>query len=95
MHAIVHGADMQDRDSGALVMATLFGMFPFLLRLYADGGYQGPIFRCALKKVMSGAHVEIVKRSDTAKKFVVLGSQEIGKTSIRKRSHSCVSHQSG
>jgi transposase len=72
MHAIVHAADMQDRDGGALVMATLFGMFPFLLKLYADGGYQGPIFRCALKKVMSGINVEIVKRSDTAKKFVVL-----------------------
>ena len=36
MHAIVHAADMQDRDGGALIMATLFGMFPFLLRLYAD-----------------------------------------------------------
>ena len=45
MHAIVHAADIQDRDGGALVMATLFGMFPFLLKLYADGGYQGPIFQ--------------------------------------------------
>ena len=41
MHAIVHGADIQDRDGGALLMATLFGAFPFLLKLYADGGYQG------------------------------------------------------
>jgi len=23
-------------------MATLFGMFPFLKTLFADGGYQGP-----------------------------------------------------
>jgi len=23
-------------------MATLFGMFPFLQKLFADGGYQGP-----------------------------------------------------
>ena len=42
MHAIVHSADVQDRDGGALLMATLFGAFPFLLKLYADGGYQGP-----------------------------------------------------
>ena len=42
MHAIVHAADLQDRDGGALVMATLFGLYPFLLKLYADGGYQGP-----------------------------------------------------
>ena len=25
MHAIVHAADIQDRDGGVLVMATLFG----------------------------------------------------------------------
>ena len=30
MHAIVHGADIQDRDGGELVMATLFGLFAFL-----------------------------------------------------------------
>ena len=72
MHAIVHAADIQDRDGGGLVMATLFGMFPFLLKLYADGGYQGPIFRRALKKAMSRVNVELVKRSDTAKTFVVL-----------------------
>src|SRR5208282_3646959 len=42
MHAIIHPADVQDRDGGVLVMATLFGAFPFLLKLYADGGYQGP-----------------------------------------------------
>ncbi len=27
-----------------LVMATMFGMYPFLMKLYADGGYQGPLF---------------------------------------------------
>ena len=37
-------ADLQDRDGGALVMATLFGLYPFLLNLYADSGYQGPLF---------------------------------------------------
>ncbi len=38
MHATVHAADLQDRDGGALLMASLFGAFPFLVRLYADGG---------------------------------------------------------
>ena len=71
MHAIVHGADMQDRDGGALLMASLFGAFPFLLKLYADGGYQGPVFQRAMQKIMSGVNVEIVKRSDTAKTFVI------------------------
>jgi hypothetical protein len=45
IHAVVHAADIQDRDGGALIMATMFGMYPFLLKLYADGGYQGPVFR--------------------------------------------------
>ena len=41
MHAIVHAADVQDRDGGALLIASLFGALPFLVKLYADGGYQG------------------------------------------------------
>ena len=68
----MHAADIQDRDGGELVMATMFGMFPFLLKLYADGGYQGPRFRAALKKIMDRVNVEIVKRSDQARAFVVL-----------------------
>jgi len=72
LHAIVHAADIQDRDGGALVMATLFGLYPFLLKLYADGGYQGPIFQNAMKSIMAEVDVEIVKRSDHAKGFVLL-----------------------
>jgi transposase len=68
----VHAADIQDRDGGALVIATMFGMYPFLLKLYADGGYQGPVFRRAVAKIMAQVNVEIVKRSDQAKGFVVL-----------------------
>ena len=51
-------------------MATLFGMFPFLQKLFADGGYQGPEFSTALAKVRPHLNVEIVKRSDRAKGFV-------------------------
>jgi hypothetical protein len=72
LHAIVHAADIQDRDGGVLVMATLFGMSPFLLKLYADGGYQEPQFQAALKPVVRWVNVEIVKRSDAAKRFTVL-----------------------
>ena len=72
LHAIVHAADIQDRDGGLLLMATLFGMFPFLLKLYADGGYQGPEFRQALRAIMRQVDVEIVKRTDKARGFVVL-----------------------
>jgi transposase len=72
IHAIVHGVDIQDRDGGVLLMATLFGAFPFLLRLYADGGYQGPQFQAAMKQTVANVNVEIVKRSDGAKGFAVL-----------------------
>ncbi|WP_322786482.1 transposase [Gluconacetobacter diazotrophicus] len=41
MEATAHAADIQDRDGGVMLMATLFGLYPFLLKLYADAGYQG------------------------------------------------------
>ena len=72
LHAIVHAADIQDRDGGVLLMSTLFGLYPFLLRLYADGGYQGPQFQEGLAKACHQITVEIVKRSDQAKGFVLL-----------------------
>ena len=72
MHAIVHAADVQDRDGGVLLMATLFGLYPFLLKLYADGGYQGARFQDALGAILKRVNVEIVKRSDQAQRFVVL-----------------------
>ena len=68
----MHAADIQDRDGGALLMATLFGLFPFLVKLYADGGYQGPEFRNALAGILTRIEVEIVKRPDMATGFVVL-----------------------
>jgi len=72
MHVIVHAADIQDRDGGAMLMATMFGLYPFLLKLYADGGYQGAGFQTAMKAIMSEVNVEIVKRSDVGKGFTVL-----------------------
>ncbi|MSP03732.1 MAG: hypothetical protein EXR05_00400 [Acetobacteraceae bacterium] len=53
-------------------MATLFGLCPFLRKLYADGGNQGPLFKGALKRVLRQVKLEIVKRSDDAKDFEVL-----------------------
>ena len=72
LHAIVHPADIQDRDGGILLLATLFGMYPFLKKLFADGGYQGPDVHTALTKLLPQLETEIIKRSDHAKGFVVL-----------------------
>lgn len=72
MHAVVHKADIQDRDGGILVLKTLFGMFPFLKKLFADGGYQGPQFQNALARILPQLKTEIIKRSDTATGFEIL-----------------------
>jgi len=72
LHAIVHPADIQDRDGGILLLATLFGTYPFLKKLFADGGYQGAEFQKALAKILPYLETEIVKRSDHAKGFIVL-----------------------
>ena len=83
MRAIVHAADVQDRDGGVLLMATLFGLYPFLLKLYADSGYTGPKFQAGLARVCRQVNVEIVKRSDAAAgKFVVLPKRWIVERTI-------------
>ena len=71
MQAIVHAADIQDRDGGVLLMGSLFGLYPFLLKLYADGGYRGPKFRAGLRAACGQVNLEIVRRSDRHR-FVVL-----------------------
>ena len=64
------------------MMATLFGLHPFLLKLFADGGYQGPIFQSALRKILRQIDVEIVKRSEIAKGFAVLPKRWIVERTI-------------
>jgi transposase len=81
MQAVVHAADVQDRDGGVLLMSTLFGMYPFLLKLYADSGYQGPKFRDGLAAVCRAVNVEIVKRAELSK-FVVLPKRWIVERTI-------------
>ena len=63
-------------------MQTLFGLFPFLRKLYADGGYQGPAFRAAVRQALRKVDLEIVKRSDRAKGFAVLPKRWIVERTI-------------
>src|SRR6202790_4606559 len=71
LHAIVHAADVQDRDGGIMLLATMFGMHPFLKKLFADAAYQGPAFHTSLARVLPHLETEIVKRSDQVKGFAV------------------------
>ena len=69
LHGIVTAADVQDRDGGLALPATLFGLFPFLGKLFADSAYQGPVFHRALAGILPDLETEIVKRSDRVKGF--------------------------
>ena len=80
--AIVHSAGIQDRDGGVILFSTLFGRFPFLKKLFADSAYQGAIFATAISAILPGLHIEIVKRSDQAKGFVILPKRWIVERSI-------------
>ncbi len=82
LHAIVHAADVQDRDGGILLMSTLFGIYPFLVKLFADSAYSGRIFDSALSWVLPQLKIEIVKRTDAADGFVVLPKRWIVERSI-------------
>jgi transposase len=60
----VHSADVQDRDGAALVLdQRTRALFPFIERIFADAGYQGP--RVATAAAKTGRWVvEIVKRHE-------------------------------
>ena len=71
LFVLVHAADVQDRDGAPDVMKAIRFRFPWLRHIFADGAYAGPKLADAL-----AGHgfwsLEIVKRSDDAKGFVLL-----------------------
>jgi hypothetical protein len=99
MDAIVHGADLQGRDDGVLLMATFFGV-----KLYADAGYPGPKLQQGLARVCRAVNVELVRRCDIGK-FVVLpkrwdrtasdGCPKTWNASTVTRWRACNGHQCG
>ena len=71
IEAVVHTADIQDRDDGPLVLKNIRGRFPWLSHIFADGGYAGYQFAGKVAKTGKWS-IEIIKRSDAAKGFVLL-----------------------
>ncbi len=69
--AVVHAADIQDRDGAPLVMAAARFLYPWLRHVFADGAYRGAALATALDKI-GRWRIDIVKRCDTATGFVVL-----------------------
>jgi transposase len=68
---IVHPANVQDRDGAPALLAGARDLVPWLRHIFADGGYAGDKLKQALKDHGEWT-IEIVKRSDTAKGFVLL-----------------------
>ena len=68
----VHPGSIQDRDGVALVLdRRTRRLFPFIERIYGDGGYQGPKAAAAAAKTGRWT-IEIVERSSAAIGFEVL-----------------------
>ena len=70
MAAVVHAADIQDRDGAKLVMAKLRGLFPRLALIWADGGYAGKLIEWV--REFGNWVLEIVKRSDDIAGFILV-----------------------
>ena len=66
----VHAADVQDRDGGKLPLKGSRRRYPFVTRVFADGGYAGRLVHWAADK--THITLEIIRRGTHAKGFEVL-----------------------
>ena len=69
--AQVHPADIQDRDGAVPLLAEVGKLFLWLRHVFADGAYAADKLKVALA-AMGKWTIEIIKRSVTAKGFVLL-----------------------
>ena len=65
LNVVVRPADVQDRDGAFHLLRRARRLFPFIERIFADGGYAGR--KMAMTVWRTGAwSLQIVKRSDAA-----------------------------
>jgi transposase len=69
--AIVHPADIQDRDGAPLLLGATRATFPWLRHVFADSAYAGEKLKTALARLGDWT-LEVVKRDDRATGFYVL-----------------------
>jgi transposase len=69
--AQVHPADVQDRDGAVPLLASIRTLFVWLRHVFADSAYAAEKLTAALA-AMGDWTLEIIKRSDAAKGFVLL-----------------------
>lgn len=71
MRVVVHSAGVQDRDGAALVLDKIRARFPWLELVWTDDGYNAHQVDATVAENL-GLRIEIVRRSDDNKGFVVL-----------------------
>jgi len=71
MRVVVHSAEIQDRDGACLVLDKIHRRYPRLEQIWADGSYNARQVEAAVA-VVPRLRLEIIKRSDDIKGFVVL-----------------------
>jgi transposase len=69
--AVIHPADVQDRDGAPLVIEAIHDLFPWLRHLFADSAYSGDKLLQALAKFGEWS-IEIIKRMTDTVGFEVL-----------------------
>ena len=72
---VVSAASVQDRDGAKLICQAVRGLLPRLRLIWADAAYQGPLVDWV--KQATGWILQIIKRSDDQKGFVVLAKRWI------------------
>lgn len=75
MAVVVHAANIQDRDGAKLVLEPMVGKLPRLEKVWGDGGYAGQLIGWVA--ATGGWALEIVKRTDTLAKFIVIPKRRI------------------
>ena len=71
LRVVVHSAGIQDRDGATRVLDKIRQRFNWLELVWADGGYNSRQVNEAVAREPS-LRIEIIKRSDDMKGFVVL-----------------------
>lgn len=68
--AVVHAANIQDRDGAPDVLSAIRSAYPWLRHVFADGAYAGDKLNAALKRLGKWT-LEIIKRTDDMAGFAV------------------------
>ena len=69
---LVTPANMPERAGAQALLSRVLGWFTWLRIMWVDGGYTGDAFAQWVKEIRPKLEVQVIKRSDDVKGFVVL-----------------------